>query len=79
MQKGTGIVNTLLFDVPFAIVHPAFRAIGAAFLVFDICIFLVFTVITVVRYSLYPQFFYAMMAHESHSLFLGCVPMGESM
>lgn len=74
--QGTGIVNTLLFDIPFAVVHPTFRAIGTAFLLLDIFLFLSFTLITIVRYALYPTFFFAMLNNETHSLFLGTIPMG---
>lgn len=28
------------------------------------------------RYSLYPAFFFAMLNNETHSLFLGTIPMG---
>ncbi|KAL8277179.1 hypothetical protein RQP46_010427 [Phenoliferia psychrophenolica] len=74
--KGTGIVNTLLFSIPFPSVHPAFRAIGAGFLIFDIILFLAFSLISIIRYSLYPAFFFAMLNNETHSLFLGTIPMG---
>ncbi|BGP12174.1 Plasma membrane sulfite pump involved in sulfite metabolism [Rhodosporidiobolus nylandii] len=73
---GTGIVNTLLFDLPFTSTHAAFRALGAVFLVFDMVLFLSFTLLTITRYILYPRIFGAMIRHETHSLFLGCIPMG---
>ncbi|KAM0756009.1 hypothetical protein T439DRAFT_320700 [Meredithblackwellia eburnea MCA 4105] len=76
VTMGTGIVNTLLFDIPFERVHPAFRGIGAAFLIFDILLFLSFALITILRYALYPAFFFAMLNNETHSLFLGTIPMG---
>jgi tellurite resistance protein TehA-like permease len=74
--QGTGIVNTLLFDLPWKATHPTFRAIGAAFLVFDMGLFISFTIISLLRYSLYPAFFLVMLKHETHSLFLGTIPMG---
>ncbi|GAA5914034.1 hypothetical protein JCM6882_001830, partial [Rhodosporidiobolus microsporus] len=76
VTMGTGIVNTLLFDLPFSRPHAAFRALGAAFLLFDIVLFACFTLLTVARYVLYPKIFWAMIKHETHSLFLGCIPMG---
>lgn len=75
-MQGTGIVNTLLFDMPWAKAHPTFRAIGAAWLVMDILLFLFFISLTITRYILYPPFFVAMLRHETHSLFLGTIPMG---
>ncbi|SGY20738.1 BQ5605_C016g08135 [Microbotryum silenes-dioicae] len=76
VTMGTGIVNTLLFDLPWDETHAAFRAIGAAFLVLDIILWVVFLVLTVSRYIMYPRFFTAMVTHETHSLFLGTIPMG---
>lgn len=76
---GTGIVNTLLFNLPWAAPHPAFSGIGTAFLLLDIVLFLSFSVLTVGRYTLYPKMFKAMIGHEVHSLFLGTIPMGKSL
>lgn len=73
---GTGIVNTLLFNVPYPSVHPALRAVGSAFLLFDIVLFLAFSSILVARYSLHPAFIRLTLENESHSLFLGTIPMG---
>ncbi|KAM0791661.1 hypothetical protein ACM66B_006097 [Microbotryomycetes sp. NB124-2] len=76
VTMGTGIVNTLLFDLPWQRSHAAFRAIGAGFLVLDMFLFIGFTLITIARYSLYPRIFLVMLQHETHSLFLGTIPMG---
>lgn len=73
---GTGIVNTLLFNVPYASVHPALRAVGTSFLLFDIILFLAFSAILLARYSLHPAFIRLTLQNESHSLFLGTIPMG---
>lgn len=76
VPQGTGIVNTLLFDLPWESAHPTFRAIGCAFLVIDMVLFAAFTFLTVLRYYLSPRIFVAMLRHETHSLFLGTIPMG---
>ncbi|GAA6041597.1 hypothetical protein JCM8097_007761 [Rhodosporidiobolus ruineniae] len=76
VTMGTGICNTLLFDLPFSSPHPVFRAIGAAFLIGDMLLFSAFTFLTIARYYLYPKIFWAMIKHETHSLFLGTIPMG---
>lgn len=39
-------------------------------------LFLAFTIITIARYVAYPRFFLVMLGHETHSLFLGTIPMG---
>lgn len=59
--------------LPWQSAHPAFRAIGAGFLIFDMILFAAFTGLTVARYVLYPRIFLAMIRHETHSLFLGTI------
>ncbi|GAA5897798.1 hypothetical protein JCM5296_006077 [Sporobolomyces johnsonii] len=73
---GTGIVATLLFDLPWTSTHPAFRGIAAGFLILGILLFIAFASMTILRYTLYPRIFRVMIQHETHSLFLGCIPMG---
>ena len=74
--QGTGIVNILLFGLPWLESHAAFRAIGCAFLVGNMILFGAFTFLTLLRYYLSPRIFIAMLHHETHSLFLGTIPMG---
>jgi len=38
--------------------------------------FAVFSFLTILRYTIYPRIFLVMIRHETHSLFLGCIPMG---
>ncbi|CEQ38659.1 SPOSA6832_00133 [Sporobolomyces salmonicolor] len=71
--RGTGIVATLLFDLPWASTHPAFRGIAAGFLILGILLFMAFASMTILRYTLYPRIFRVMIQHETHSLFLGCI------
>lgn len=76
VTMGTGIVSSLLFDLPWSSSHPAFRAIATAFLLFDIILFLSFTLMSIARYVLYPAVFSVMIKHETDSLFSGCIVMG---
>jgi len=76
VTMGTGIQNSLLFSLPWKSTHAVFRAIGAGFLIIDITVFIVFSFMTIARYSLYPRIFRAMLSHDTHSLFLGTIPMG---
>lgn len=76
VTMGTGICNSLLFLLPWESTHPTFRAIGAAFLILDIALFLFFSFLTIARYTMYPAIFPAMLSHPVHSLFLGTIPMG---
>lgn len=68
---GTGICNTLLFNLPWESTHARFRDIGAAFLALDILICILFSAITVLRYALWPEIARVMLSNETHSLFLG--------
>lgn len=71
---GTGIVSVLLHELPYNAAWV--RWISVVFFVLNISLFLVFTGITLLRYSLYPEIWSAMIRHPAQSLFLGCFPMG---
>ncbi|GAA6024022.1 hypothetical protein JCM11491_000535 [Sporobolomyces phaffii] len=73
---GTGMVNALFFNLPWESSHAVFRALGAAWLLLAMFFFLVFSILTVTRYTIYPRIAVVMLKHETHSLFLGCIPMG---
>jgi len=69
-------VNSLLYNLPWESSHAVFRAIGAAWLILAMIMFAVFSFLTILRYTIYPRIFLVMIRHETHSLFLGCIPMG---
>jgi tellurite resistance protein TehA-like permease len=71
---GTGIVSILIHQLPYN--APWLRGVSVAFFVLNICLFSIFTVMSIVRYVLYPEIWTAMLAHPAQSLFLGCFPMG---
>ncbi|GAA5848361.1 hypothetical protein JCM3766R1_002320 [Sporobolomyces carnicolor] len=73
---GTGIVNSLFFNLPWESSHAVFRALGAVWLVLAMILFFVFSILTITRYTIYPRIAIVMLRHETHSLFLGCIPMG---
>lgn len=70
---GTGIVGILLHQLPWN--TAVIRGISIGFFVLNLMLFLAFFVITVLRYSLYPETWSVMIHHETQSLFLGCFPM----
>ncbi|KAF7970464.1 hypothetical protein HWV62_23869 [Athelia sp. TMB] len=76
VTMGTGIQNSLLFNLPWTTTHPFFRAIGAVFLAIDMVLFISFSALTIARYIMYPEIFIALLFHDTHSLFLGTIPMG---
>ncbi|GAA5886678.1 hypothetical protein JCM16303_001407 [Sporobolomyces ruberrimus] len=73
---GTGIVNSLFFNLPWTSSHAVFRALGACFLILSTLMFITFSILTITRYTIYPRIAIVMLKHETHSLFLGCIPMG---
>lgn len=75
-RRGTGIVNSLFFNLPWESSHAVFRALGAVWLVLAMILFFVFSILTITRYTIYPRIAIVMLRHETHSLFLGCIPMG---
>lgn len=71
---GTGVVSILLHNLPYN--APAVRYLSYVFFCANILLFLLFLVLSILRYSLYPEIWWAMVAHPGQSLFLGCFPMG---
>ncbi|TDZ38902.1 Sulfite efflux pump SSU1 [Colletotrichum spinosum] len=72
---GTGIVSILLHNLPYNTAWIS-HGLAIAFFVLNVGLFTVFTIITVLRYALYPEIWKAMLIHPGQSLFLGCFPMG---
>jgi tellurite resistance protein TehA-like permease len=71
---GTGIVSILLHNLPYnGIWLYWLSVIVFALNVFLFCLFLV---ISILRYTIYPQIWCAMIRHPAQSLFLGTFPMG---
>ena len=66
---GTGIVSILLHNFPFG----ARWLYWLSVIVFclNILLFVTFTIISALRYTLYPGIFNAMLRHPVQSLFLG--------
>lgn len=71
---GTGIVSILLRSLPYTTSWVPY--LSYAFFGLNVCLFLVFTAITLARYVLYPEIWTAMLNHPGQSLFLGTFPMG---
>lgn len=71
---GTGIVSILLHNLPYN--APWLQYISYVIFALNVGLFLTFLVLSVLRYTLYPQIWSAMLEHPGQSLFLGCFPMG---
>jgi tellurite resistance protein TehA-like permease len=42
----------------------------------NVVLFILFTFISIVRYTVYPEIWFAMIRHPAQSLFIGTFPMG---
>lgn len=71
---GTGIVSILLFNLPWN--GYWLHVISYIFFALNVLLFVIFFIISFLRYTLYPEIWPAMIAHPAQSLFLGCFPMG---
>jgi tellurite resistance protein TehA-like permease len=71
---GTGIVSILLHNLPYTASWIYYLSI--VFFVLNIVLFTVFTIISLIRYTHYPEIWGVMIRHPNQSLFLGTIPMG---
>lgn len=74
VNMGTGIVSILLHNLPWN--GHWLHIISYIFFALNILLFAIFFTISLLRYTLYPEIWFAMIAHPAQSLFLGCFPMG---
>lgn len=71
---GTGIVSILLHNLPYNGVWLSWISILLFGL--NVVLFCLFLLLSILRYTLYPQIWVAMLHHPVQSLFLGTFPMG---
>ena len=71
---GTGIVSILLHNLPYN--GDWLYWISVAVFALNVALFLLFTFISIVRYTVYPEIWFAMIRHPAQSLFIGTFPMG---
>lgn len=70
----TGVISTMLHQIPY---HARWLdLLSYIFFAVNLALFLIFTFISILRYTLYPQMFAAVMRHPQQSLFVGTFPMG---
>jgi tellurite resistance protein TehA-like permease len=74
INMGTGIVSILLFNLPWN--GYWLHVISYIFFALNVLLFVIFCIISFLRYTLYPEIWPAMISHPAQSLFLGCFPMG---
>ena len=74
VTMGTGIVSILLHNLPYNGIWLYW--ISVVIFALNVLLFTSFLIISILRYVLYPQIWFAMIRHPAQSLFLGTFPMG---
>jgi tellurite resistance protein TehA-like permease len=71
---GTGIVSLLLHNLPYNGIGLYY--ISVVIFVLNVLLFAAGCVLTILRYALYPEIFFAMIRHPVQSMFIGTFPIG---
>ena len=74
INMGTGIVSILLHQLPYN--GYWLSIISIIFFVLNVFLFILFSVISSLRYAMYPEIWNAVIRHPHQSLFLGAFPVG---
>lgn len=74
VTMGTGIVSLLLCSIPFK--ARWLYWLSVVFFGLNALIYITFFIISILRYTLYPEIWRVMVADRTNSLFLGCFPIG---
>lgn len=73
VNMGTGILSILLHTSPHK--FKGEETIGTVLYFCNIILFLLFTVVSIMRYIMFPWAFWRLLRHPVQSLFLGTIPM----
>jgi tellurite resistance protein TehA-like permease len=71
---GTGVVSTLLYQIPYPMQW--LHILSTIFLVLNITLWLTFLAFSCVRYAMYPELWGALLRNPKQRLFLGTIPTG---
>ncbi|OAP65281.1 hypothetical protein AYL99_01253 [Fonsecaea erecta] len=74
ITMSTGVLSIMLHQLPYN-GHWS-RVISVVFFVINLALFLTFTALSTLRYTLYPRIFLAVLKHPHQSLFLATFPVG---
>lgn len=74
VTMGTGIVSILLHNLPYN--GRWLQYLSYVVFCLNVFLFVLFTLLSLLRYTLYPSIWMAMVRHPNQSLFVGCCPMG---
>ncbi|TFY77207.1 hypothetical protein EWM64_g6807 [Hericium alpestre] len=75
---GTGVISILFENYPYGNETDTMRIFSAIFFFLNLFLFVLFTITTLWRYTLFPDIWQLMLHHPVQSLYLGCFPMGAT-
>ncbi|KAI9068273.1 hypothetical protein FKP32DRAFT_173940 [Trametes sanguinea] len=75
---GTGSISILFNNSPYAQDSPVIKAFTFIFFFLNLALFVVFNLLTIARYIIFPDIWSLMIHHPVQSLFVGTYPMGLS-
>lgn len=76
VTMGTGIASVLIISIPFPSQATWLYYASLPFFLLNILLFVLFALISILRYALYPEIWSVMLRDPKASLFLGTIPMG---
>lgn len=74
VTMGTGIISILLQGFPFQ--FKGLQTISLVIYLINVVVYCVLTIITILRYIMFPGIFMLMIKHPAQSMFVGTIPMG---
>ncbi|KIY64145.1 hypothetical protein CYLTODRAFT_438308 [Cylindrobasidium torrendii FP15055 ss-10] len=76
VNMGTGSISILFNSYPYGSDMPGMKVMSLIFLLLNIGLFLLFSAISIVRYTTWPDIWFIMSSHPAQSMFTGTFPMG---
>lgn len=76
MSMGTGIIAVILQLLPYR--FHGLETIALVFFAITLFFYLLFLFLSIIRFFIWPQVFWLLLLHSTHSDFLGCVSMSLS-
>jgi tellurite resistance protein TehA-like permease len=70
----TGVIAIMAHQLPYN--GHWLQVIGNIFFVTNLVLFVLFTIISIFRYTMYPRLFQAVLRHPHQSLFMATFPVG---
>ncbi|KAJ1679138.1 Plasma membrane sulfite pump involved in sulfite metabolism, partial [Spiromyces aspiralis] len=74
VTMGTGILGILLYSLPYK--FDGLEFIGGTIFAINTTIYVLFSIVTLARYTIFPEVFKLMLSHPQQSMFIGTIPMG---